>query len=109
LLALLLPLLKLLDGIFGYVSNVETTKLQTATQVEVASISGIASVERRWWFVSALIPAFAIPYALYYGKVVAWDNVWMNGHSSTPALHGSADTVGWIIVTGLFLHAMARS
>lgn len=104
LLSLLSPLLSLLDKVFGYVSNVETTKLQTAAQVDVESIKETGQVETKWWFVAALIPAFALPYAAYYGKIVFWDNVWMNGLSSTPALHGSADTVGWIVVTGIFLH-----
>ena len=108
LLALLLPLLKLVDGIFGYVSNVEITKLQTTAQVEVAGIQGMSAVEKQWWFVSLLLPAFAIPYAIYYGKIVFWDNVWMNGHASTPPLHGSADTVGWIVVTGLFMYGFKK-
>ncbi len=98
------PVVGLLDKIFGYVSNVETTRLTTEAAVQEATITGTAAVEQRWWFVAALIPAFSIPYVAYYGKIVLWDNVLMGGEASTPALHGSADTVGWIVVTGIFLH-----
>jgi hypothetical protein len=106
---ILTTVLSLLDKVFGYVSNVETTQLTTQAAVEEASIAATAQVETKWWFVAALIPIFALPYAIYDGKAVLWDNIIMQGHSSTPALHGSLDTLNWVIVTGLFLHAITKS
>lgn len=107
-LALIMPFLSALlgglDKIFGYVADVETTKLTTEAATEQVQINAVASVEKKWWFVALLLPMFAIPYGIYDAKCVVWDNVIMGGHSSTPALHGSLDTINWIIVTGLFMY-----
>lgn len=105
LLPLLSPLLRLLDNLFGYVADTEKTKLTTQAQVDTATIQGESAVEQRWWFVALPVGVLGMVYALYYGKVVLVDNVIMNGTWSTPALHGSADIVGWIVVSGLFLHS----
>lgn len=51
---------------------------------------------------------FAVPYAIYDAKAVLWDNVVMQGRGYTPALHGSLDTINWIIVTGLFMYGFTR-
>lgn len=103
---LILPVLKLIGGLFGVISNVETAKIQAEAQVETASIEGMSAVERTWWFVAALLVCFALPYVIYDGKAVLWDNVVLGGHGYTPPLHGSLDTINWIIVSGLFLHSL---
>lgn len=79
-------------------------KIQATAEVETAAIQGTAQVETKWWFVSALLPIFALPYAIYDAKAVLWDNIIMQGHGYTPPLHGSLDTINWIIVTGLFMY-----
>ncbi len=107
------PVVGLLDKIFGYVSNVETTKLTTEAAVEEESIKGMAQVETKWSFVAFMIPLFALPYALWTMKAVGWDKVLgpMFGyvHSTTDALNGDLSKAYWIIITGIFLHAMAKS
>ena len=101
---LILPVLKLIGGLFGVISNVETAKIQANAEVETAAIQGTAAVEQKWWFVAVLLPAFAFPYVIYDGKAVLWDNVIMGGHGYTPPLHGSLDTINWIIVAGIFMY-----
>lgn len=113
-LSLLGPLLGILDKIFGYVANVETTKLQTQAEVDVATIQGTAAVEGKWWFVALTIPLFALPYILYVWKAVAIDKViapilhWKGAWATTDPINGPLGTVFWIIVTGIFLHAITN-
>lgn len=102
----------ILDKIFGYVSNVETTKLTTEAAVDEASITSMAQVETKWSFVALMIPLFALPYAVWTIKAVAWDKVvgpMMGFHSSTDVLAGDLSKAYWIIISGIFLHAMSRS
>ncbi len=108
------PVLGLLDKIFGYVSNVETTKLTTQAQVEETSTKAMASVERQWWFVALMIPVFSIPYALYIWKAIVNDKLiaplmgWKGPWATTDPITG---TLGWVfttVVIGLFLHSVTR-
>ena len=107
------PVLGILDKIFGYVSSTEITKLQTEAAVDETSITSMAAVETKWSFVAMMIPLFALPYALWTMKAVGWDKVLgpMLGytHSTTDALNGDLSKAYWIIITGIFLHAMSRS
>lgn len=102
--ALLSTILGLFDKIFGYVSSVETTKIQAQAQVETAAIQGMSAVEVKWPFVAMLLVLFALPVGIYDAKAILWDNVIMNGTTATPALKGSLANLNWIIPTGLFLH-----
>lgn len=108
------PLLGILDKIFGYVSNVETTKLQTTAAVDETSIKGMASVEKQWWFVALMIPVFSIPFGLYIWKAIVNDKLiaplmgWKGAWASTDPIAG---TLGWVfttVVIGLFLHSVTR-
>jgi hypothetical protein len=105
------PVIGLLDKIFGYVSNVETTKLTTQAAVDEASITSMAQVETKWSFVALMIPLFALPYAVWTIKAVGWDKVvgpMMGFNSSTDALNGDLSKAYWIIISGIFLHAISR-
>lgn len=104
-LALILSLLKIVGGIFGNIAGTETAVAQANAQIETAAIVGAASVERQWWFVSAAVAAFAIIFIPYDFKAVVWDNVFMNGATSTPALHGDLEWVHLTVVGGLFLRS----
>lgn len=112
----MLQILSSLFGIFGSffkgLFSTEQAKIQADAQVETASIQGMAQVETKWWFVSACIVGYALIFLSYDAKVVVWDNLlspYFYGHTGfTPALKGSVDWVHRIVITGLFLHAVAK-
>lgn len=107
-LSLILSLLKVVGGIFGNFTSEETAVVQANASVETAAIVGTASVERQWWFVSAAVAAFAMIFIPYDFKAVVWDNVVMNGTTSTPALHGDLEWVHLTVVGGLFLRSFTK-
>lgn len=84
-------------------------KTGTSRDVAVAAIQAMASVQDRWWFVAALVPAFALPFVIWTWKAVVWDKIVMAGATSTDPLTG---TLGWaytIIVSSIFVHGMVDS
>jgi hypothetical protein len=103
--------LSAIGKIFGLVSNVETAKITADAEVDVASTQAMASVENRWWFVSAMIVLFAMPFAVYDCKAVLWDNIIAPAfhiQASTPPLKSTLDYIHRIVVVGIFLHAVTR-
>ena len=101
---LISTVLGILDKVFGYVSGAEIAQAQGTAQVETAAIQGTAAVEQKWSFVAWLIPAIALPVIVYEWKAILWDNVIMNGTTSTPALHGAMANIPLLVISGLFLH-----
>lgn len=81
----------------------------TTRDVAVAAIQATASVENRWWFVAALIPAFALPFVIYDWKAVVWDNIVLGGQGSTPALGGTLNWVHITVVSSIFVHGIMDS
>lgn len=103
-------LLSLLDKLFGYASNVIGNEATQKANVAVAEAQAMSAVERQWWFVAALIPAFALPFVIWIWKAVAWDKVIgpiLGFHSRTDGL-GALDWSFNIILTGLFLHSVMK-
>lgn len=111
LLSLLSLALSLLDKVFGYVSGTEQAKYTAEGQVGVASVEAMGAVETKWSFVAMMIPVLSLPVGVYLWKAMAWDKVigpWLGYHSSTDALGGDLSKAFWIILTGIFLHAMVE-
>jgi hypothetical protein len=109
------PVLGILDKIFGYVSNVETTKLQTTAAVDEESIKGMATVERQWWFVALMIPAIMVAFIPWLYKSAIWDKIiaphlsWCHGAcATTDPVSGTLGTVFITAVGGIFLHGITN-
>jgi hypothetical protein len=105
------PVLSFFDKIFGYVASTETAKITTEAQVEETSIQTMGAVEQKWSFVAWMIPLFALPYAIWTIKAVGWDKVIgpvFGYNSTTDALNGDLSKAYWIIISGIFLHAISR-
>lgn len=98
------PIGKVINAIFGY----KTAEANDSATLQVAQIESTAAVEEKWWFVATLIPLFAFPYVAWTWKAVLWDKIIEDGQTSTDALTGPLGTGYWIILTGLFLHAMVN-
>ena len=97
--------------IFGFISSDDIAKINANATVDVASTQAMGAVEQRWWFVSLMIPLFALPFVAYTWKAVFWDNVvdstW-GANASTPALNGNLGVVFTTVIIGIFLHAVTR-
>lgn len=92
-------------------SSTETAKITAEAQVETASIQGFAEVETKWWFVSVMIPIFALPYAAWTWKAIVWDKLIEHGQTTTDSLGNATSplAVGYsIILGGLFLHSLVK-
>lgn len=101
-------ILKLISGIFVSLSNEKIATINAEATVQTASIQGMAAVETKWDFAAMMIPCFAVPYAIYTCKAVAWDNVIapiLGRADITAPLTGDLQTVFLIVVSGIFLHA----
>lgn len=107
-LSLINPIFKTIASIFVSFSNEQVAEVQAKSTVDVASIQGEAAVQTRWWFVPACTAIFALIFIPYDFKAVVWDNVIMNGTTSTPALHGDLQWIHLTVVSGLFLHSVFR-
>jgi len=113
-LSLISAALGFIGKIFGIVSNTEIAKVNADAAVDTASIVGTAAVEQRWWFVSAMIPMFALPMAIYTAKIVLIDKIiapiyhWKGAWATTQPLTGTVGVVYTTVVIGLFLHAISR-
>lgn len=105
-LGLIFSAFKLLGGAVSGLFGVETAKITAQAEVETAAIQGMAQVETRWWFVATMIPAFSLPFAVYYGKLLIWDKVFKLG--ITDPLSTDLNHIGMIIITGLFLQAIFK-
>lgn len=77
-----------------------------ATAVAIIQMQG--QVQTKWWFVAIIPPLFALPYVLYVWRAVVFDNVIMDGATSTPALGGTLATVFIMVVTFYFAHGMSK-
>ena len=102
---------KLLSSFLGYKTAVDNDE----TTIAAARIEGFSTVESKWWFVAALMDLFAIPYAIYIWKAVAWDKViaphlsWCHhACATTDPISGYLMTVFGIIVTGLFMYGIIK-
>ena len=84
-------------------------KTGATRDVAVAAIQAAEAVQTRWWFVAALIPAWALPFVIYDWKAVVWDNIVMGGEASTPALVGTLNWVHITIVASIFAHGIMDS
>jgi len=97
-----------LSPIFSSLFNYQTAKVEAEAGVATASIQATEQVESKWWFVAALIPAIALPFAIYIWKAVAWDKVigpMFDVHSSTDPINGPLGTVFIVVIGGLFFHS----
>lgn len=110
-LSILSLVLAFFDKVFGYVGQIDKDR----TSVDIAqiaaeqtSIQAMSAVEQKWSFVAWMIPIFSLPYAAWTWKAVLWDKIVMQGHSTTDPLTGSLGTAYWIIISGLFLHALSN-
>lgn len=54
------------------------------------------------WILSFLVVGFAVPWIIYEWRVVVWDNVWMVGATSTPAIKGDVASWATTIIGCLF-------
>ena len=114
-LSIISAILSVVAGLVGGIFNTKQAEITTGAAVDEASITATAEVEKTWWFVSLMIVLFALPFALYTFKGVAWDNViaplfhLKGAWATTPPLKGTYEWIYRIVVTGIFLHAMSRS
>jgi hypothetical protein len=102
---------KLLSSFLGY----KTAETNDQATIEAARIEGFSTVESKWWFVAILMDMFALPYAIYVWKAVAWDKViaphlsWCHhACSTTDPINGYLMTVFGIVVTGLFMYGVIK-
>ena len=110
-LSLLSILLGLVDKVFGYAGQVDQDKTSIAVaQIaeEQTEVTAMSAVEQKWSFVAWLIPIFALPYAVWTWKAVFWDKIIEGGHTATDPLNGSLGAAYWIIISGIFLHAISK-
>jgi hypothetical protein len=102
---------KLLSGFFG----MKTSEVNDQTTVDVARIEGTSTVESKWWFVALLLDLFALPFAMYLWKSVAWDKLiapelsWCkHACATTDPINGYNSIVFGIVVTGLFMYGLIK-
>lgn len=102
---------RLVSSFFG----LQATEANDVATVSAARIEATGAVEQKWWFVAALMDLFAIPYAIYIWKAVAWDKViaphlsWCHhACATTDPVNGYLMTVFGIIVTGLFMYGIIK-
>jgi len=96
----------LLSGIGSIFSSLFSSK----AQVETASITGMAQVESKWWYLPLLtIVPFSIPFEIWTFKAVAWDKVIAPAfgyhHAVTDPLTGALAVAYSLVITGVFLKA----
>ncbi len=91
-LSILSLVLAFFDKVFGYVGQIDKDR----TSVDIAQIAAEQTSIQ------------AMPYAAWTWKAVLWDKIVMQGHSTTDPLTGSLGTAYWIIISGLFLHALSN-
>lgn len=105
-LAIIFSAFKFLGGIASGFFGVEQAKIAATAQVETATIEGEAAVQTKWWFVAILQDLFAIPPAIYLGKLFVWDKVLKMG--VTDPLSTELNYVLMIIVASIFLQGAIK-
>lgn len=107
---ILSTVLGLLDKVFGYVANVETTKLTEEATVDVAVLQANAEVQKRWWFVALIPPLIAFPFIVYTWQIVLYDKMiskWIGHPHATDALTGYSGWVYTMVIGFYFLHSLS--
>lgn len=92
---------QLVQARIGGDTAVAVATVKAAALTEETRVKGLAVIGGSW-VLSMLVVGFALPWIGYEWKVVLWDNVWMNGASSTPAIHGDVAAWATTIITCLF-------
>lgn len=115
-LTFLSPIASFINKLIGPIVDkyFQTKQVQITAEADVSktSIEGISAVEQKWGFVAAMIPIFAMPYALYTWKAIVWDKVVgsiFNFHDTTDPISGP---LGWgytIILPAIFMHIWISS
>lgn len=106
------PILNFFSNFINQYFSTQQTQIRAEEDVTTTAIKETSAVEQKWWFVSALIPAFALPYAIYAWKAIVWDKVMgpMFGfHDVTDVIGGDLGKAMLIIIPGLFLHVWIKS
>lgn len=87
--------------------NAKVTEYVTKLQVNEAQAAAIIEMEQavqtKWWFVAAIPPLFAVPFVAYLWRAVLYDNVIMDGATSTPPLHGDLQTIFVMVLSFYFI------
>lgn len=99
---------KLLGNVFSGYFTEKVALVQAEAGVETAAINATASVETRWWFVAAMIPVFALPYAIWEWKAIVWDKVIEHGLTRTDPLSGPLAWGFPVVLGGLFMHWLIK-
>jgi hypothetical protein len=111
---MLMAILGLIPGLSSLATAITTAYFNSKVQITTAKIGGDTAVAKAMmiaaaqteasnvdrlkvigssWVLSFLVVGFALPWILYEWRVVVYDNVWMVGATSTPAIGG--DVAGW--------------
>lgn len=106
------PVTTTISTIFTKHEDVSLEKFKVDGQVDLALVQAHttliklnAELLKNAWMVRLQV-AFGGPLALYYAKIIVWDNVLHDlTHGFTPALYGDIATFNKWIVGFLFLHS----
>lgn len=118
-----MAILGLIPGLSSLATAITTAYFNSKVQITTAKIGGDTAVARGLlvaaaqseatsvdrlkviggsWILSFLLVGFALPWIIYEWRVIVYDNVWMVGATSTPAIGGEVASWAPIIISCLF-------
>jgi hypothetical protein len=120
---MLMAILAMIPGLSTLITSITSAYFNSKVQITTAKIGGDTAVARQMivsqadiertrvdglrvigasWVLSFLVVGFSLPWILYEWRVVVYDNVWMVGATSTPAIGGDVATWATTIIACLF-------